>query len=68
MSYKKFEQVDILANNRFALPKYFICDTADDIKNLPGLDKAAWGSVAVVLDGGVKYVLRENGEWKELKG
>ena len=67
MSYKKYDAADILADGKFAIPEYFICDTAADIANLPSTDEVAWGSVAVVLDGGTKYVLRESGEWTSLE-
>lgn len=43
----------------------FLCDTPEDIKNLPGLEDCAANSAAVDLSTRQYYRLEEDGIWHE---
>lgn len=43
--------------------KEFICDTKDDVANLP---ECVPGSAALVAAGGAVYIVNASGEWVEL--
>ena len=43
--------------------KEYICDTEDDIEDLPKRDKIAWGSTAKVISSSNIYILNSQNEW-----
>ena len=41
----------------------FVCDTKDDMKDLPGIDKIAQGSRCIVVEPFEAYMLNSQDEW-----
>lgn len=48
-----------------AYTKDFICDTEDDVANLP---QCTTGSSAIVITSGTMYIVNTNGAWQKFGG
>ena len=63
--FKEINTKDISINDYTSIlqRKEYICDTEDDIEDLPKRDKIAWGSTAKVISSSNIYILNSQNEW-----
>ncbi len=67
MNQDEHDQCSTIDGEHIVSARILIADGTSDVANLPGLEDAAMGSVAIIIDPPGMKILNSAGEWKDFR-